>query len=70
MVLHENNLNYHSYRFTNQFFFILFLSFHTIQEQEPRFEQVVSLVTRNFSLFLFIVSRGLLQSHAEFNRLL
>ena len=49
--------------------FILFLSFRRNQKQESNFQQAGGLVTRNISV-LFIASRGLLQSHAEFNRTL
>ena len=47
-----------------------FFPFFTSQKQESCFQQVDGLVTRNISVFLFIASRALLQSHAEFNRLL
>ena len=45
-------------------------SFLTNLKQESGFWQVGGLVTRNISVFLFIESRALLQSHTEFNRLL
>ena len=70
VFLHENNCNYNSHRFNYKFAFILCLSFLTNQKQESSFRQVGGLVTRNISIFLFILSRTLLQSHAEFNRLL
>ena len=53
-----------------KFVFILFLPFLANKKQESGLQQVHGLVTRNISVFLFIASRGLLQSHAEFNRLL
>ena len=40
------------------------------KKQESGFQQVGGLVTRNISVFLFIASRALLQSHAELNRFL
>ena len=55
ILLHENNRNYNSYRFSYKFTFILFLSFLTNQKQESGFQQVDSLVTRN--IFLFEASR-------------
>ena len=67
IFLQENNNNYNSNRFSYKFAFIFFLSFLTNQKQK----QVGDVVTKNiFVFFLFIVSRALLQSHAEFNRLL
>ena len=67
IFLQENNNNYNSNRFSYKFAFIFFLPFLTNQKQK----QVGDVVTKNiFVFFLFIVSRALLQSHAEFNRLL
>ena len=45
------NRNYNSYRFSYKFAFFLFLSFFTNQKQEPGFQQVGRLVTRNISIF-------------------
>ena len=56
------------YLVTN-FAFMLFFSFLLNQKQESGFQQVGGRVTRN-NCFLFIASRALLQSHAEFNKLL
>ena len=50
-ILHQNNRNYNSYRFSYKFAFILFLSFLTNQKQESGFRQVGGLVTRNISAF-------------------
>ena len=36
-IFHENNRNYNSYRFSDKFVFILFLSFLTNQKQESGF---------------------------------
>ena len=73
-ILHENNRSYDSYRFSYKFGFILFLSFFKNQSQKSGFQKVVGLVMRNISVFyffiFFIVSHALLQSHAEFSRLL
>ena len=69
IFVHENNRHYNSYRFSNKFAFIHFLSFLWNQKQESGFHQVDGLVTRNIC-FLFIASGALIQSHAEFNRLL
>ena len=68
IFLQENNNNYNSNRFSYKFAFIFFLSFLTNQKQK----QVGDVVTKNIYLFffLFIVSRALLHSHAEFYRLL
>ena len=49
--LRENNRNCHSYKFSFKFVFILFFSFLTNQKQEPGFQQVSGLVTRNISVF-------------------
>ena len=70
LFLYENNCDYNSYIFSYKFVFILFLSFITNQKQKSGFQQVGGLVTRNISVFLLIVSRALLESHARFNRLL
>ena len=58
--LHEKTAN--SYRFKCKFAFNLFLFF------ELSFQQVCGLETRNISVFLFITSCALLQSHADFNK--
>ena len=49
---------------------LLLSSFCPFQKQESGFQQVGGLVTRNISDFLSVTSRAILQSHAEFNRLL
>ena len=69
MFFHENNCYYNSYRFSYKFALILFLSFLTSQKEESGFQQNGGLVMRNTSIF-FLASHALLQSHAEFNRLL
>ena len=51
IFLYEYNRNYHSYRFSCKFTFILLLSFPTNQKQESGFQQVDCLVTRNISVF-------------------
>ena len=51
IFLYENNRNYISYRFNYKFALILFLSFLENRKQEPGFQQVGSLVTRNISVF-------------------
>ena len=50
-ILHENNRNYNSYRFSSKFTFILFLFFLANQKQESRFQQVGGLIARNISVF-------------------
>ena len=70
MFLHENSRNYNSYTSSYKFIFILLFSFLANEKQESGFQQVGGLVTKNISVFLFIASRALLHSHAEFNRLL
>ena len=66
---HENNRNYNSNIFSYKFAFILFLSFLRNQKQESSFQLASGLVTRNIC-FLFISNHTIIQSHAEFNRLL
>ena len=70
ILLSENNRNYKSYRFSYKFAFIVFLPFLTNQKQESGFQQVGGMVTRNISVFFFIASHALLQSHVKFNRFL
>ena len=48
--------------------FVLFLSFLKNQKQQSGFQQIDDLVTRNISVYLFIASRALIQSHSELNR--
>ena len=64
-ILHENDCNYNSYRFSYKFAFILFLSFLTNQKPDSGFQQVDGLATRNISAFSFIATCAQLQSHAE-----
>ena len=59
---HENNRNYNLYRFSFKFAFIFFLFFLPNQKQESGNE-------KHF-YFIFIAGRAVLQSHAEFNKLL
>ena len=54
--------------FSYKFVFINFLCFLTNQKQDSSFQQVGGLATINISVFLFIASCALLQSHTEFNR--
>ena len=61
-VLHENDRNYKSNKFSYKFAFMLLFSFLTNQKQKPGFQQVGGLVTRNIC-FLLMASRTLLQSH-------
>ena len=49
--LYKNNRNYNSYKFSYKFDFIPILSFRRNSEQEPKFQQVGDLVTRNISAF-------------------
>ena len=53
--LYENNPNYNSYKFSDKFTFIPVLSFSRSQKQEPNFQQVGDLVTRN--IFVFCLKR-------------
>ena len=69
IFLYEDNRNYISFIFNYKFAFIFLLSLKN-EKRESGFQQVGGLVTRNISIFLFIASQALLQSHAEFNRLL
>ena len=50
IFLHENNRNYNSYRFSDKFAFILFLSFLANQKQKSGFKQVGGVVARNISI--------------------
>ena len=70
LILHEYNRSYKSYKISDKFAFILFLSFLTNQNQKSSFQLVGFLVMKNISFFLFIANRSLLQSHFEFNKLL
>ena len=65
IVLHENNCDYHSYRFSYKFSFILFL-FCYKPNIWIRFSASCWSGTKKYFCFLFIVSCALLQSHAEF----
>ena len=67
--LYENNRNYNSFKFIYKFIFICFSSFRRNERQESNFWQVSGLVTRNISV-LFKRNRALLQSYAEFKRIL
>ena len=51
IFLHENSLNYNSYRCSYKFAFIFFLSFLTNEKQKSGFQQVGGLVTRDISVF-------------------
>ena len=53
LLLHENNHNYNSYRFSYKFAFILALSFLTNQKQQSCFQQVGGLVTTTSFVFVF-----------------
>ena len=52
------------------FVFILLFTFLTNQKKESGFQQVDGVVNEKYFCFLFTVSRALLQSHTEFNRIL
>ena len=56
--LYENNRSYKSYKCSNKFTFISFLSFRRNQKQELNFQQVGGLVTR--SSFAFCLQRVVL----------
>ena len=58
IFLHENKYKYISYRFNYKFAFILVLSFLTNQIQEPSFQQVGILLTRNIVVFVYSESRS------------
>ena len=58
ILLHENNRNYKSYRFSYKFAFIVFLPLLTNQKQESGFQQVGGMVTRNISVFFYSESRS------------
>ena len=51
ILLHGNNHNYSSYRFSDKFTFTLCLSLLTNRKQGSGFEQIGSLVRRNISAF-------------------
>ena len=69
IFLHEKNRNYHSYRFSYKFSFIFFL-FSYKPKIRIRFSASWWSGTEKYFCFLFIASRALLQSHAQFNRIL
>ena len=52
------------------FVFILLFTFLTNQKKESGFQHVDGVVNEKYFCFLFIVSRALLQSNTEFNRIL
>ena len=70
IFLHENNRNCNFYRFTYKFTFVLFLPFLTNQKTRIRFLASWWFGNKKYFCFLFIASHALLQSYAEFNRLL
>ena len=71
MFLHENNRNYNSYRFSYKFTFIFcFCLFLKTKNKNQVFSKLVVWLLETFLFFLFIACRTLLQSYAEFNRLL
>ena len=49
--LYENNRDYNSYKFSYKFDFNPVLPFHRNEKQEPEFQQVGDLVTKNISAF-------------------
>ena len=59
--LYENNLNYHSYKFSYKFTSNFFLYFDRNQKQESNFQQFSGLVTRNGFAFCLQRGRALLQ---------
>ena len=68
IILHENNRNQHSYRFITN---LLLSSFVLSCKPKIRIRFSASWWsgTKRCFCFLLIVSRALLQSHVEFNRL-
>ena len=68
--LHENNRNYNCYKFSCKFCF--HPPFHLSYKPKKRIWFSASWWCGNekYFCFLFIVSRALLQSHTEFNRIL
>ena len=50
ICLHENNHNYNSYRFSDEFFFYPFFSFLKNQKQESKFQQIRDLLTKHISV--------------------
>ena len=57
-VLHENNRNYNSYRFSCKLAFILFLSFLTNQKQESSFQQVGLFGYQKYFFFVYSESHS------------
>ena len=57
IILHENNRNYNSYKFSYKFPFTFILSFLTNQKQEPGFQLIGGLVQEIF-VFCYNESRS------------
>ena len=69
IFLHENNRNYISYIFGYKFAFIVFLFISYEPKTRIWFSASWWSTNEKYFFLLFIASRVLLQSHAEFNRL-
>ena len=65
IFLHENSRNYNSYRSGYKFAFILFLYFSYKPKTRIRFSTSWWSGEENYFCFLFIASRALFQSHAN-----
>ena len=68
ILLHESNRNYNSFRFSYKFNFILFSVLSYKPKTRIWFSASWWSSNEKYFCFLFIGSRALLQSHAEFNR--
>ena len=70
-ILYVNSRNYNSNRFSYKLAFILFFAFcYNPKNKDQVFSKLVVSGNEEYFCFLFIASRALRQSHAEFNRLL
>ena len=70
MFFDENNCNCNSYRCGYKFAFILFFVLSCKTKTRIKFWASWWSGNEKYCCFLFIASRGLLQSHAKFNKLL
>ena len=68
IFLYENNRNYNSYIFSYKFAFTLFFFISYKPKTRIRFSASWWSGNEKYFCFLFIASRALLQSYAEFNR--
>ena len=64
--LYAKNCNYNFYKLSYKFNTVPYLSSRANQKRRSNFQQVSCLVPKIVYIFLFIVSRALLQTHTEY----